>query len=68
MAKQLVTEPDRLPAPEYTAHLQGALMIMKEINRITFEQQALEWFRSQAPAVVKELKRLGVKFPKVTKV
>lgn len=46
-----------------TTTLEGSLMIMREINRIQFEEKALEWFQRQAPGVVAELKRHGVKFP-----
>jgi len=49
--------------PEYTAHLAGALLLMREIGRITFEKDALEWFRRAAPGVRRELERRGVRFP-----
>ena len=55
---------DEIPMPEYTAHLEGALAIARELDRMTFEKRALKWFESHAPLVVKELQRQGVKFPK----
>lgn len=47
----------------YTTRLDGALAIMREINRITFEKRALEWFERHAPQVVDELRKRGVRFP-----
>jgi hypothetical protein len=55
---------DSVPAGIFpTTTLEGTLMIMLEINRIQFERKALEWFQRQAPGVVKELQRQGVRFP-----
>jgi hypothetical protein len=59
---------DQVPAglfPETT--LEGSLMIMREIQRIQFEAKALEWFERQAPGVAEELKRQGVRFPRIRK-
>lgn len=55
---------EKMPNPEYTAHLEGAMALALELERISFEKRALKWFEMYAPLVVKELKRQGVKFPK----
>lgn len=50
--------------PAYYTTLEGSLAIMQEIHRMRAEENHLEWFRSHAHLVRKELERLGVKFPK----
>jgi hypothetical protein len=60
-----VTSPEDV-RPDYVTRLDGSLAIMREIDRITFEERALKWFEGCAPAVVAELKKRGVKFPEET--
>ena len=50
--------------PEYTTRLKDAVLLMREINRLTFEEAALRWFSKAAPGVRRELERRGVRFPK----
>lgn len=53
--------------PAYVTSIDTDLQVMRALNDLLFEQQAVAWFRGVAPALVQELKRQGVKFPKSTK-